>query len=607
MGATGALSALTFKAASAVRLAMKNTKKRPLLSRRSFLGALPAVSATAFAQAAAQDARPSELDKDGVNAAQKVVGNEFRNADPDAVLREANGNLTSYRALRAVEIPTDTEPAFIFRPYLPGRQPLGPATPNARLKLARRLSPSPWKSHEDLAFLPVTELASLLKTRKVSATDLTKMYLSRLNRYGERLSCVVTLTEDLALAQAAEADREIRSGRYRGPLHGIPWGAKDILATKGIRTTWGASPFEKQVFDFDATVVERLREAGAVLVAKLSLGPLAGPGGTVKNPWDPATTLAGSSSGPAAATAAGLVGFAIGSESDGSIIGPAQACGVTGLRPTYGRVSRYGAMALSWTMDKLGPLCRSAEDGALVLNAIYGPDGRDGSVVDAAFKWNPDLPLSKLRVGFVKSQFDHEPPPGTSDDQKRDWVARKEIMAQALAALRNVGLRLEPMELPDFPAGNGTGDPNDLHWAQVLAMLLVSEAEQASALDEPTRSGVIDQLRAQGSALPNLLRARQLIPAVEYLRAQRIRTLIMRNMDRLFSTYAAFVEPGFQFDSLTIANLTGHPAVALNAGFVRGLPEGIAITGRLYDEGTLLRIAMAYERGTTWRTVHPRL
>ncbi len=607
MGATGALSALTFKAASAARLAMKNTKKRPLLSRRSFLGALPAVSATAFAQPGAQDTRPSELDKDGVNAAQKVVGNAFQNADPDAVLREANGNLASYRALRAVEIPTDTEPAFIFRPYLPGRPPPGPATPNARLKLARRLPPSPWKSHEDLAFLPVTELASLLKARRVSATDLTKMYLSRLNRYGERLSCVVTLTEDLALAQAAKADREIRSGRYRGPLHGVPWGAKDILATKGIRTTWGASPFEKQIFDFDATVVERLREAGAVLVAKLSLGPLAGPGGTVKNPWDLLTTLAGSSSGPAAATAAGLVGFAIGSETDGSIIGPAQACGVIGVRPTYGRVSRYGAMAGSWTMDKLGPLCRSAEDGALVLNAIYGPDGRDGSVVDAAFKWNPDLPLSKLRIGFVESQFNQELPPGTSDDQKRDWGARKEVMAQALGVLRNVGLKLEPMELPDFPAGKGTGDPNDLHWTQVLAMLLVPEAEQASALDEPTRSGVIDQLRAQGSALPNLLRARQLIPAVEYLRAQRIRTLIMRNMDRLFSTYAAFVEPGFQFDSLTIANLTGHPAVALNAGFVRGLPEGLAITGRLYDEGTLLRIAMAYERGTTWRTVHPRL
>lgn len=570
-------------------------KNKPSVSRRSFFRALPAAAAgcgliPAFARASRQDERPKD-------------------ADQEQMLREANSNLARYRALRSIKIPADTEPAFMFRPYLPGRQPVGPSTPNARLKLARALPVSAWKSVDDLAFFPVTDLASLLRARKVSATELTKMYLSRLKQYGERLSCVVTLTEELALAEAAKADREIRAGRYRGPLHGIPWGAKDVLATKGIRTTWGAKPFENQVFDFDATIVERLREAGAVLVAKLSLGPLAGPGGTVKNPWDLQTTLFGSSSGPAAATAAGLVGFSIGTETDGSIIGPAQACGVTGLRPTYGRVSRYGAMAASWTMDKIGPLCRSTEDCVLVFNAIYGPDDRDGSVVDAAFKWNPDLPLSKLRIGFVKRAFDEEPPEGTSDEQEQDWYARKQIMAEALEVLQKIGLRLEPMDLPEFPAGTGNGDPNELHWAQIMGMLLVMDAEEAAAFDDLTRSGAIDQLTAQarGSRLPNLLRAWQLIPAVEYIRAQRVRTLLMRQMDVLLSKYDVFVEPGFQFDSLTIANLTGHPAVAVNAGFLKGLPEGIAITGRLYDEGTLLRIALAYERATRWRTTHPEL
>lgn len=592
---------------------MKSVPKNKLsVSRRSFFRALPAAAAgcgliPAVARASHQDERPFVLDKDSLDAALNVIGLELNDADQDQMLRAANSNLASYRVLRSVKIPADTEPAFTFRPYLPGKQPIGPSTPHAKLKLARALPVSAWKSVEDLAFFPVTDLASLLRAKKVSATELTKMYLSRLKQYGERLSCVVTLTEELALAEAAKADREIRAGRYRGPLHGIPWGAKDVFATKGIRTTWGARPFENQVFDFDATIVERLREAGAVLVAKLSLGPLGGPGGTVKNPWDLQVTLAGSSSGPAAATAAGLVGFSIGTESDGSIIGPAQACGVTGLRPTYGRVSRYGAMAASWTTDKIGPLCRSAEDCVLVFNAIYGPDDRDGSVVDAAFTWKSDRPLSKLRIGFVKRAFDAEPFEGISDEQRQDWPAHKRVMADALEALQKIGLTLEPMNLPEFPAGTGNGDPNELHWAQILGVLLVMTAEGAAAFDDVTRSGAIDQLTAQGSRLPDDLRAGQLIPAVEYIRAQRIRTLLMRQMDVLLSKYDAFVEPGFQFDSLTIANLTGHPAVAMNAGFLKGLPDGIAMTGRLYDEGTLLRIALAYERATRWRTRHPEL
>ena len=251
-------------------------------------------------------------------------------------------------------------------------------------------------------------LAALMRKREVSSTELTQMYLARLKKHGPTLNCVVTLTEDLALAQAAQADKEIKAGSYRGPLHGIPWGAKDLFATKGITTTWGAAPYQDQVFDYDATVVERLRDAGAVLVAKLSLGALAQGDnwfrGQTKNPWNPERGSSGSSAGPGSATAAGLVGFAIGTETRGSIISPAAANGVVGLRPTYGRVSRYGAMALSWTMDKIGPMCRSVEDCALVFNAIYGPDGRDDTVVDAPFEWNPDVPLAKLRIGYVQER-----------------------------------------------------------------------------------------------------------------------------------------------------------------------------------------------------------
>ena len=290
------------------------------------------------------------------------------------------------------------------------------------------------------------------------------MYLARLKRYGEPLHCVVTLTEELALAQAAKADRDLKAGRYRGPLHGIPWGAKDLFATKGIRTTWGAKPYENQVPDIDATVVERLRDAGAVLVAKLSMGSLAQGGvwfgGTTRNPWAPETGSSGSSAGPGAATAAGLVGFALGTETRGSIITPASICGVVGLRPTYGRVSRYGAMALSWTMDKIGPMCRSVEDCALVLNAIYGADGRDDTVVDAPFVWNPGVPLSTLRVGYVAKEFE-----GTLDSPN----ANPNPLKDALDVLRASGAKLEPMELPDFPT-------------DAINFILAAEAAAASTI-----------------------------------------------------------------------------------------------------------------------------
>ncbi|MBA2301573.1 MAG: amidase, partial [Acidobacteria bacterium] len=387
------------------------------VARRRFLKAIPAAVAAGFAAPALAQAGsqpPQRISLENLDCAEKIFGVDFGTAEEEAALAAVNRNLTTYEQLRALDIPLDTEPAVTFRPYLPGKKPKPGATPGAKIKVPLQVAPDGRRtSIEDLAFLPVTALAALVQRREVSSTDLTKMYLERLRKHGPRLNCVVTLTEELALTQAAAADREIEAGKYRGPLHGIPWGAKDLFATKGIPTTFGAGPFRAQVIDQDATIVERLRDAGAVLVAKLAMGALAQGdrwfGGQTHSPWNPEQGSSGSSAGPGSATAAGLVAFAIGTETRGSIISPSAVNGVVGLRPTYGRVSRHGAMALSWTMDKIGPMCRSVEDCALVFNAIYGPDGHDDTVVDAPFAWNPDVPLAKLRIGYVKTEFEAQP------------------------------------------------------------------------------------------------------------------------------------------------------------------------------------------------------
>ena len=395
----------------------KRSGEASRLARRRFLKTVPAaVAAGIAAPALARQAQePQRIDKATLDCAEKIIGIDFSDAEQQQALSGVNTSLANFERLRQFDIPLDTEPAITFRPYLPGKKPKPGATPNARIKITTAAPAARRTSVDDLAFLPVTALATLVRKREVSSTELTRMYLARLKKHGPALNCVVTLTEDLALAQAAQADKEIKAGRYRGPLHGIPWGAKDLFATKGIPTTWGAAPYQNQVFDYDATVVERLRDAGAVLVAKLSLGALAQGdnwfGGQTKNPWN-GRGSSGSSAGPGSATAAGLVGFALGTETRGSIISPAAVNGVVGLRPTYGRVSRFGAMALSWTMDKIGPMCRTVEDCALVFNAIYGPDGRDDTVVDAPFDWNPDVPLSKLRIGYVKTEFEEQPADG---------------------------------------------------------------------------------------------------------------------------------------------------------------------------------------------------
>lgn len=520
-----------------------------------------------------------------LRGAEQLIGIELTDAHKQMALGNANNNLERYETLRKIDIPLDTEPATLFHPALPGRRFDVKAV---KFKLSSVTSPR-FNSIEELAFASVPELAGLIRTRKISPVELTKMYLARLKRFGPKLNCVVTLTEELALAQAQQAEAEISRGKYRGPLHGIPWGAKDLLATKGIRTTWGAEPFRDQVIDYDATVVERLRDAGAVLVAKLSMGALAQGGrwfgGMTRNPWqidEDRIGSSGSSAGPAAATAAGLVGFSIGTETLGSIISPSSRCGVTGLRPTYGRVSRFGAMGLSWTMDKIGPMCRGVEDCAAALNAIYGSDQKDLTVPDIPFNWQPTRPLGEMKIAYLKTEFDQQQDP-----------ERKAIYEAALEALKSAGAKLEALEMPKFSTA-------------ALRIILVAEA--ATAFDDITRDGKINQLSGQEPGdWPNTFRSSRFIPAVEYIRAQRARTMLMHEMDALMSKWDVFVSPAPGSASLLITNLTGHPAIAVPCGFPKGLPQAIMFTGRLYDEGAPLRVALAYQQATKWHTMRPKM
>jgi Asp-tRNA(Asn)/Glu-tRNA(Gln) amidotransferase A subunit family amidase len=465
--------------------------------------------------------------------------------------------------MRALKLGNDVPPAISFHP--------APWLPPSTLRVRRRAlpigqaAPKIPDNAEDLAFLPVTSLAALVRARQVSSLELTKLYLERLRKYDPGLLCVVTFLEDLALKQAKHADREIAAGRYRGPLHGIPWGAKDLIAYPGYKTTWGAAPFKEQVIDVKATVVRRLEEAGAVLVAKLTLGALAMGdrwfGGMTRNPWDPEHGSSGSSAGSASATAAGLVGFALGSETLGSIVSPSRTCGVTGLRPTFGRVSRHGCMALAWSMDKIGPLCRSVEDCALVFGAIHGFDGLDPSAVDRPFAWPPRRDLRSLKVGYVEAQRAIE---------NRD----------ELRVLRDLGVRLVPIQLPGkYP---------------LSALTLILDTEAAAVFDDLTRQGVTDGL----GAWPSIFRQGQFVPAVEYLRANRIRTLVMRAMEEVMVGVDLYVGG----NDVVLTNLTGHPTVVLPNGFRKAgaveLPNSISFTGRLYGETELLAVAHAYQQAT---------
>jgi Asp-tRNA(Asn)/Glu-tRNA(Gln) amidotransferase A subunit family amidase len=573
----------------------QSKQKGKELDRRTFVKILPAVGISTLAAShlnlpsaiaqQAQQAPPAQLvTKEAMHSAEALMGIELTDAQEAMALQGVNRNRASYETLRKIEVPLDTEPAIAFHPAPPGKKF---NTRAAKFRPGKQDIPT-YNLLEDVAFFTASQLAELIRTRRVSPVELTKMYIARLKRYGPKLNCTVTLTEELALKQAQEAESEIKRGKYRGPLHGVPWGAKDLFATKGIPTTWGAEPYRNQVIDYDSAVVERLNEAGAVLVAKLSMGALAQGGrwfgGMTRNPWqvdEDKQGSSGSSAGPAAATAAGLVGFSIGTETLGSIVSPSSRCGVVGLRPTYGRVSRYGAMGLSWTMDKIGPICRGVEDCAAALASIYGPDGRDITVGDVPFNWSPDPALAKMRIGYLKNEFEQG-----NDKQKA-------LYKEALDTLKAAGANLQPIELPSFPA-------------QALRIILVAEA--AAAFDDITRNGQVNQLSGQEPGdWPNTFRTSRFIPAVEYLRAQRARTLLMREMDKLMSSWDVFVSPAPGSASLLVTNLTGHPAVCVPCGFVDALPRSIMFTGGLYDEASPLKVALAFERATKWHTMHPKL
>jgi Asp-tRNA(Asn)/Glu-tRNA(Gln) amidotransferase A subunit family amidase len=533
-----------------------------------------------------QPQQPMRVTKDQVAAALKLLGLEFQDSEMESMLRGVNQALGNYESLRKLDIPLDTEPAFCFQPGLPGRQPIkGPQRfettipKSGAAKAPSNLAPS---NLEDLAFWRVTELAPLVRSRAVSSTDLTKMYIERMKKYSPKLLCLITSTEELAMDQAAAADREIKSGHYRGPLHGIPFGVKDLFDTKGILTTWGAEPYQNRVPDRDATVVERLCNAGAVLIAKLSMGALAQGGlwfkGMTKTPWNIEQTSSGSSAGSASSTAAGLVGFSLGTETLGSIVSPSQACGTVGLRPTYGRISRYGAMALSWTMDKIGPICRGVEDCAIVLNAVYGPDGRDRTVGADPFHWEPRRPLKSMKIGILQKDFDR-----ATGDQKK-------VFDQALEDLKGAGVTMTPCAF--------TEDIN------MIRFLLTAEA--GAAFDDITRDGRVRDLRGQGPGdWPNTFRASRLIPAVEYIRAQRGRTMLIEKFEKFMADWDAIVMPPNSL--LTTTNLTGNPQVVMKCGFVNGMPRSISFLGKIYDEGSPLRVALAYEQATEWHKKNPTL
>ena len=537
------------------------------LPRRAILKALTVlgVGTLTFRRAlAAQAAQGLAVTPEMIKQAEWIAGLDLTAEERTSTARSVQRTLQSCAELRKFPVGYDVAPALTFFPVPPR-----PATGIHRNQAVRCGSHSVQRpsSEEALAFMPVTELSALIRSRQVSSTELTKLYLARLKRFNGLLKCVVTFTEDLALKQAAKADQEIASGTYRGPLHGIPWGAKDLIAYPGYPTTWGATPFKDRVIDEKASVAARLEEAGAVMVAKLTLGALAQGdlwfGGRTRSPWDPRNGSSGSSAGSASAVAAGLVGFAIGSETLGSIVSPCRACGATGLRPTFGRVSRHGCMTLAWSMDKLGPITRSVEDCALVLDAIHGADGLDTAAVDQPFVWPPQVSLEGLKVGYI-------------EDRNRPTDEREE-----LKVLRKLGFTLVQMTLPDdIPAG---------------AITLMLGTEAAAVFDDLTRKHISEGL----NTWPDTFRQGQFVPAVEYLRAARVRTKLMGAMAERMAAVDLYVGSG---QDLVITNLTGHPTVVFPIGFRerngRMVPGSVSLTGRLYDESTLLAVARAFQQAT---------
>lgn len=539
----------------------------------------------------------AEITAEAIRQAEWISGLTLTDEQRELMKRGLGDQVKGFDAMRAVSLDNAVPPALRFDPA-PGAQAASDPGPGTSAWVPTAASRP--ASDDDLAFAPVSTLAALIRGKKISSVELTGLYLERLKRYDPKLLCVVSLTEDLALRQAEAADRALAKDGWRGPLHGIPWGAKDLLAVPGYRTTWGSVPFQEQVRPETAAVYERLERAGAVLVAKTTVGELAWGdvwfGGMTRNPWKLDQGSSGSSAGSASATAAGCVGFAIGTETWGSIVSPSTRCGTSGLRPTFGRVSRHGAMALSWSMDKIGALARCVEDCALVFGAIHGADPRDPTTTTRPFAWPRKRESVPKRIGFVKSlfEFDYTKWADEGEDKKlyEEW---KIADAATLDTLRRIGFELVPIDLPSDPP------------IPPLASILTAEA--ATAFDELTRSGRDARLvRQVEQAWPNTFRQGQMIPAVEYIRANRIRTLVMRAMEDVLRDVPVYVVPSFGGDNLLLTNLTGHPAVVLPNGFRSdGTPSSVTFQGRLHADDTVLAVAHLYQQATEFHRRRPAL
>jgi Asp-tRNA(Asn)/Glu-tRNA(Gln) amidotransferase A subunit family amidase len=556
--------------------------KRFPLSRKTYFPILFLIIIT-FGFISAAIIFDKTINKESIIQAENIIGLNFNDTKRDSLIESLNVHLKNYQNIRESFLLNDIGPSLIFNPIPPGFQLNSKQNPidfgrfdNLNLPLNK----------EDLAWYSIGQLAELIRTKKISCIELTKFYLDRLKKYSPKLHCVITLTEDYALGRAEELDRELAAGKYRGWLHGIPYGLKDLFAVKGYPTTWGAVPYKGQVIDYNSTVFNKLEAAGGVLLAKLSMGELAMGdvwfGEMTRNPWDITKGSSGSSAGSASSVSAGLLPFAMGTETWGSIVSPSTICGVTGLRPSFGRISRAGAMALSWSMDKVGPICRTAEDCAIVFNAIRGRDNNDPSTLNAPFNYTSKLNVKNLRVGYLKLNFEKN-----YDLRDNDSLT--------LIKLKGMGFNLVPVEfIPDVPL-------------QDLSIIL--EAEAGAAFDILTRNGDDDKMVKQNKdSWPNIFRASRFIPAVEYINANRLRTKLIRQVNEFIKKFDVLVVPSLEDDSQLLFNLTGHPCITFPNGFTsKGMPTSITFVGNLYDEGVIVSAANQFQLVTNFNKKHPSL
>ncbi|MCW3087574.1 MAG: gatA [Sediminibacterium sp.] len=520
-----------------------------------------------------------------IQSAAKLLDLSFTQKEVDTMYDGVKENLAGYKLMHKQSLANNVPMSLWQSPVLPG------------MRFNEKQEPVKWNipsnlqlpaNQDELAFYNLLQLASLIKNKKISSVALTQFFINRIRKYGDSLQCVIAITEEIALQQAAQADAEIAAGKYRGPLHGIPYGLKDLFAVKGTKTTWGAAPYKNQVIEEDAFVYSQLQAAGAVLVAKFTLGALAMGdywyGGRTKNPWNTRTGSSGSSAGSTSATVAGLVPFAIGTETWGSIVSPSSTCGATGLRPTFGSISRSGAMTLSWSLDKVGPICRSAEDAAVVFNYIHGTDGYDMSAVNKPFNYKANTDIRKLKVAYAKNYFDK-----LTDTSRNEW--------KVLDAYRKLGVELIPVNFPDSGVYNFN------------IMDIVISAECAAAFDEFTRNNIDDEMTQQGKFdWPNSFRVSRMMSAVEYINANRHRYLLMQKVNAVMNTVDVMICPTRGSGNQgAITNLTGHPVVCMPTGFDKrfNLPTSITLIGKLYDEATILAAAKAYQDATQWDEMHP--